>query len=381
MPALRSIATSIGGALLLVCFLLGPDRAQAQSGEPVKVRAEGSARGTNLRARDDAIAAAKSRAVQLWLESLLGSPPSSAFEPIFGQPDYYVQTFRILDLDAREGSTYVDIEAYLHEWALKADAATVLFRERAEPPRVALLIVEERVDEGARRFQGDSRLAAPIQQILEDRGFSTISPDAILRRYSEREILGLITAGPAALARCAREHRADAVVVVQGTLDVKSNTEGVGPLRARADLEVLVAGATTPRLYEHAVGAAEVNCLTADEGLAFALDDAIYKIRDHVLVGAALAGAQGGSSAFELTLEDAPSWEAVEWVGDRLREYPGVVNLEVLAAEQGYGLIRFGYDGSIGDLVRTLEQAQSPSYALEARTVVERNMRFRFVDP
>lgn len=364
------------GLLLAACGGVYADEAYP----PVKVRSEGRVIGTTLDARDEAVRDAKRQAVALWLESMLGQPPEDRLQPMLDHAQDYVQSSRVVTLDTQDGHTHVDLEVYLYERALRADLASVLFQQRSQPPQLVLLVIEEDETSGARRFQSQSRVAPALAEAFRSRGFALLDPDRVLQRYSERDLLGLSSAGASALGRCAREFHTDALVLIDAKLSVTANQAGVGALRAHVVLNASVVGASDGRLYERTRGEAEVNCQAPEDGFRFAVDDALYKIRDRLIVGSVLAGWRPApSDLFELTLENAPSWDAVERVGDRVRAYPGAAKVEVLTGQHDSGTIRFEYGGSIGELVRSLQQPLRDGYVLQPEVVVNRTMRFRFV--
>lgn len=346
-------------AAVVLCLSLGPlalDAAGAESAKDVtKVESEGCAEGTANASRDAAVLDARRNAVRLWLEMELGAPPGDEFLPLLGSLDRYTASSRLLGVHPAAGRTCADLEVYLYEWPLRADTAALLFRLRATPPKVAFLFIEEDATQGSRRFQHQTRSAKLFTQAFASKGLAVVTGGASAGGYSERELVSILEAGPAALARYGAEQGADAVVAVETKLTAaKPQGAGSKGLRARAQVLVRTVGTADARLHDRSQGDAEIDCVDAASGHSFALSDAVYKVRDRVIVGAILASEGGSGQQVRLTLEGVGDFVVAERFAELLRGAAGVSDANVVSVRGGSALLQFSYAGRMGPLVESL---------------------------
>jgi len=370
------------GAIAAICAVLAVQGSgllpvAAESTGYTRVRAEGRADGTTPASRDTAIAAAKRHAVSMWLELLLGEAPDARFDTMIQQGTDYVDSARLVDLNTEAGETRVDIEAYMEEWPLRADAAALLFQSRSTPPAVAFLIDERLVHTNARHFQQACHAAVPLTEAFRKQRFRIVPPETIDQAYSDRELATLVDSPPDDIRNVGLEFGADTVVVLRCVIEVGPAESGHDLFDAHVDVAAQVIGVHDGRLHENVEAQAAVVCAVPEDGIRFAVDDAVYKLRDRVSVGAALAAEAGEREDLcTLTIEGVQTWLDVERIREHLEAQPGASEVSIVSARRGLGQIRFAYSGRMRPLVEALETGSDRAPGLVVRSVVDRELRF-----
>ncbi len=365
-------------AFLLVSLATcaAPSFSQDETTRTVKIVADACAPGTTPASRDEALRLAREEAVWLWLEGSLGPARDEAFAPLMDYLDTYTASSRIMQVRAEGGRTCVEAEVFLYEWPLRTDAATVLIKTRRTPPSVAFLLIDNDAAAGARRFQENAAFAEKIVDAFRAKGFRIVPPASSRAAFGEREMLAILEAGPAATARFGSDLNADAVVSIEGRMSVRDDGSGTGTLRARAELALLVVSSEDAAVFDKANVAAEVTAADAPTGLEFALNDALYKIRDRSAVAAVLAARGTPADRFDLTIEGVRDLNSAERIAQGLRAFHGVSEADVLATRDGVARIRFQYGGKIATVVDFLE-AGGAGAAMHAVRVVDHEMHFK----
>lgn len=369
---------AIGRLLLSMSIAACPALIHAQdyTTRTVKIAAEACAPGTTRVARDAALRAAREEAVWLWLEGTLGQTRDDAYLPLMEYLETYTASSRLTNMRVSGGQTCVEAEIYLYEWPLRTDAATVLIKTRRVPPTVAFIFVENDEVANARRFQENAACSTSVVDALRSKGFNVVDPASTRSLFGERELLAMLEAGPRAMARFAADLNADAVISLESRLIAAPRRDGAGPLQARAELQVIVVSAADATVYEQTSAAAEVTAADAPTGLKFAMEDALYKLRDRTAVAAVLASRGTPADRYDLTIEGVRDLSAAEHIAQGLRAFEGVTGAEVLGARDGVARIRFQYDGRIGHVVDFLESGGAGA-AMRAVKVVSHEMHFR----
>jgi hypothetical protein len=354
--------------------------ASAESkGNTAKVRSEGCASGTNLAARDAAVLEAKRNAVWLWLELEFGETPGDEFLPLLDYLDVYVASSRSVTVHAERGQTCVELDVYLFEWPLRADTAALLFRLRAEPPRVAFLFIEEDRSSNSRKFQDQTYASPLLNEAFRSRGINVIDSGTAQGAYSERELLAISESGNAALARYGVEVGADAVIAVDTKLSTRKSGAGRDAMRAQAEVRVRVVSTVDARLFHEAMGSAEIDCTAPDQGYAFALPDAVYKVQDQTIAGAIIAAHRAAGPQVRLTLQGVSDYLLAERFAKLLRSADGVSGVDVVSVRGGAALLQFAYNGRMAALVDFLQAGAQGLPRLEVNRVVGNDMHLRAV--
>lgn len=348
----------------------------------VKISSEGYAKGHGPEARAAAVVDAREQALRIWVESILGETAGDAYLAIIKSPDAYAQSSRLLNVEDDEVGTHVSVDVYVFEETLRADMAAVLMRTFPEPPRVALLIGEQVLPGEAQHFGPEGHVVSYLSAALRTVGFFVVDAAEVRSRYTERELLTYLRGGYQSVARFGRENNAD--VVISGTVgaDLRVENPTGQTLRAHAAVTLDVVRSDAGQLYEAVATEAEVSCRVAVDGVRMAIEDATYKVRNAVLVGAALAaaGPSAGAPDFELRIESASGWQEIERVAQRLRQFDSVDKVEVLRSQSGAGIVHFEYGGKMAALVRHLRAPFSDGRILEPQRVGGGEMIFRFSD-
>ena len=350
--------------------------AQDDPHQTVRILSDGRAPGVTPASREAALRAAREKAVRVWIESMLGSPATAGFDPMMEYLDSYTASSRLTDVRVEEARTSVEAEIYLYERVLRTDLATVLLKRRAAPPSVALLLIENDQAANSRRFQEGTAMAAPVVEFLASRGIAVIDPAVARRFYGEREMLAVLESGPAALARFAADLNAEAVISIESRLSADDPGNGLGTVRCRASLNFLVVSAFDGAVSDKSSSVAELTAPNSATGLQFALDDALHKVRNRVVVAAVLAARGGATEHFDLSIEGVSDLRAAEQIAKELRRYHGVGKVDVLTARDGVARLRFQYSGRIGAIVEHLESG-GVGPRMRAIQVVNREMQFR----
>lgn len=346
-------------------------------GKSVKIRSEGCAPGTNLAARDAAVNEAKRNAVWLWLEMEFGDTPDEEFRPLLDFLDVYVASSRSLGVRTELGRTCAELEVYLFEWPLRADAAALLFRLRPEAPRIALLCIEEDTAANSRKFQNQTATAPLVAEALRAKGINLVDTASAQGAYTERELMAISGAGEAALARYGVEVGADAVVALDTRLATRKSGVGRGAMRAEAVVNVRVVSTADGRLFYNARSTAEIDSTAAATGYEFALPDAVYKVRDQVIAGAILAAHRSAGPQVRLSIEGVGDYLVAERYAQLLRQADGTSRVEVVSVRGGVALLHFAYNGRMAVLVDFLRAGAQGLPRLEVSRVVGTDMHFK----
>ncbi len=365
---------------LAAILLFSPLLAHASSDSPgksTKVRCEGRAAGTNLAARDAAVLDAKRNAVWMWLEMEFGEAPGDEFKPLLDFLDVYVASSRSLGVHTESGYTVAELEVYLFEWPLRADAAALLFRLRPEPPRIAFLCIESDAASNSRKFQSQTRVAPLFAKAFQEKGITILDPAQAQGEYSERELITIAGSGDAALARYGVEVGADAVILVDTALSAEKSGVGRDSLRAKSIVTVRVVSTVDGRLFYDARSNAEIDCVAAEQGYEFTLPDAVYKVRDQVLAGAILAAHRASGPQVRLTIEGVGDYLLAERYAKLLRTADGTSGVQVVSVRGGAALLHFAYDGRMAALVDFLQAGTTDLPRLEVSRVVGSDMHLR----
>lgn len=364
-------------SVLAVCLAVGASSAaQDDANRTVRIVTEGCAPGVTPVSREAALRIAQEAAIRLWVESALGDSWGEEFTPMMSYLDTYTASSRLTNTRLDDGQTCIDAEFYLYERTLRADVAAIRMKSRSTPPSVAFLLIENNEADNARRFQERTAAAAPLIKTFRDKGFRVVEPAEARSVYGERELLAVVETGPVALARFAADLKAEVAVSLEIRLTTRELDSGLGTLRGRAQVNLLVVSASDAATLENTTAAAETTAADAATGLKFALDDALYKIRDRAVVGAVLAARGTAPDRFDLTIEGVLDPVAAERIAQALRKCHGITDTKVLTVRSGVARLQFRYSGRIGALVEYLESGNA-GVAMRAVQVVNHDMVFR----
>lgn len=219
-------------------------------------------------------------------------------------------------------------------------------------------------------------MAAPLMEAFRAKGFRLIEPADARRMYGERELLAALETGPTALARFAADLNAEAVVCVESRLTAWDQQDGARAVRNRAELKLLVVSASDGATLENFTAAAEVTAADAPTGLRYAIDDALYKIRDLAAVAAVLASRGTMPDRFDLSIDGVRDFAAADGIARSLRRLDGVSGADVLTVRDGVARLRFVYSGRIAAVVEFLESGGA-GQPMRAVKVVDKDMQFR----
>ena len=367
--------------MLLTLALLAPSpriHVLAQASEGGTLRVEGTADGTDAEAVREADENGLLAAMGEYLQQYAPGGDIRVFRKLLEHPRRYVRSFTRLDTEVEDGVTVVTLRVGLDEGAIRSEAASVLLPGVITSARILVLIAERGV--GAERFTlaHDGIAGDAIVDVLTEAGINNVfGADVLLEEYESDRLLACL-ADDEAIRSLLRENAADAAVT--GRVSLRSGLAATGSnlLEHRAEMELRVVGATEGAYTLKSV--AKILSGELERGAVTVLQDACARIRDEVMPLTVLAAAQSEAGAGVLVavkgnLDDAGKRAIV----DRLKNVPGVGDVEVLRPTEG--VVRFfaPYRGDIGPLYRHLTWEAYPGFRLSAEQVVAREMRLEAI--
>lgn len=361
--------------LFVLCVWEIPARAEIET-----VRAEGFARGSGPQVRLDAQNDAIDEAIHLWVSSLVGEIPRDALTPLFELREKYATSSRLVRQHPEQGGLRVEAEVYLESEALRFDTARLIYPLLDYRPKVVVLVSERHPDEARPQIRLDGAVANEIRDAFTEQGFEVLDPETIDALYTPTELRGYAQGDAETMARLARELAVD--VAVYGTASCAHDPSGDGRNMPRfiGSVELKAVGARQGYVCEWAKAEAALNAANAESGTAFALKDAAYKVRRHLLVAAILtAYTQERRPGILITVEDVPAGGWANHLRRTIADIPEVRHVEVLRAKAGTCRYEVELDGHIARVANELKAKSMNGMRLEIERAVPDALDFRLV--
>lgn len=394
MPRLRNrpCLTLSPMVLLPCCLLLSalafgqrslsfvPPQNVVRSEDNTKVRAEGFALGTGVKARSKAIRDARLTAVEIVFESIMGPLTDKEVRTLDEFMEDYLRSSRVLMYEEVEGGTLVTIEAYIRNRVARRDAASFLISGLSTLPTVAVLIAEQRSGEPRPRLRLDGFAANAVSRSLNKRGFHVLDVRQLSAEHGIRELEGVLGSGFTAIARFAREIRAD--VVVYGEVitvgDENARRGNVGKRRAQLDLTVV--NVARQSLEDRIQTEAAVASVRPGDSARQSIEDVAEKAFSDLYIAAALVmGDQPAHEPFMLSIQNAGDPRQIREIVRALKAGNFVTSVDPLRQSGGKAKFSIEYQGSTRDLVHRLTDHEYSDFILRPSMVAGHDLVLEFI--
>ncbi len=374
--ATRAVFSVILTLMLLMLFPMAPAFGEASEG--VTLRAEGTAEGTGAEAVRQADENGLLAAMGEYLQQYAPAGDIRVFKGLLERPRRYVRSFARLDTEVEDGVTVVTLRVSFDEDAIRREAASVLLPQVVTSARVLVLIAERGIGAERLTLSRGGMAGDAIRGVLTEAGLRNVFGEELLLEEYESDALLARLSDDTATRALLRENAAD--VAVTGRVSLQSGLAAAGSnlLEHRAEMELRIVGASEGAYT--LTSDAKILSGELERGAETALQDACARIKDQVMPLTVLAAAQSEAGSGVLiavrgSIDDAGKRAIV----DRLKNVPGVGDVEELRPAEG--LVRFyaPYRGDIGPLYRHLTWEAYPGFRLSAERVVSREVRLEAI--
>ena len=356
------------GAVIAPAAAAGTDTAQ--------VTVEASAPGSGGPARAQAIAEAQRQAVVDTLESMLATADFTAVAPLIDHAAHYVHSFRLLDQRQEDRGTWVEIEVEIRKSALRRDAVELILPQLSEIPSVLVYLAEAvgEPGESPQLQQGHSPSDELIAEFLRENGLDVLTAREIADYYGAGELRQYFEAGADGMALLGRIHQTDTVLT--GVVHHHSKEGAAANVRANdCIVELKLVRSSDGAVMEEFDAKATVHSIDPNHGGAQAREDACYKVRGEVLVGAVLGALNSnGGDGVLVTVEGLWNEEVLEELVRLLLDDVGADDVDVLYYSPEHTRIQADYEGCMAFFTDTLTTSLLSGHRLRAPRVVARDV-------
>ena len=376
LNATCAVFSVILAPMFLVFFPMAPAFGEASEG--VTLRAEGTAEGTGAEAVREADENGVLAAMGEYLHQYAPAGDIRVFKDLLERPRRYVRSFARLDTEVEDGVTVVTLRVSFDEDAIRREAASVLLPQVVTSARVLVLIAERGIGAERLTLTRDGIAGDAIGGVLTEAGLRSVfgagvlleeyDPDALLARLSD----------DTAIRALLRENAADVAVTGRASLQSGLAAAGSNLLEHRAEMELRIVGATEGAYTLKSD--AKILSAELERGAETALRDACARIKDEVMPLTVLAAAQSeAGSGVLIAVRGAIDDAGKRAIVDRLKNVPGVGDVEELRPAEGVVRFYAPYTGEIGPLYRHLTWEAYQGFRLSAERVVSREVRLEAI--
>ncbi len=367
----------------LACLILLSDfayTADYSSHETIKVRADGYAEGSGPRARAEALSMAEAEAFDILLHELVPKKYANKLTPIVDILHSYIRTSRPIQYETVPGGTTVFAEVYLYEQQLKRDIASILTRDLTSKPNVLLLMAEELGGVSKWSVASPGSAEQEIAAKFEVVDFIMLDREDLRRRYSAKELAGVVLGGREKIAHLGRENRVDIVVVGQAVSKLQEGSTTGNAARFHGHVSIDIVRATDGAYLESLEAEAVVASASPAMGGKQALVDATHKVAKDALVAVVLGFiSEPKAKSIWLTV-DVPD-EGI-WLSKVLRDIKKALSgkkVEELRHSGSALRFRISYEGTLKKLVDTLTQLEPEGYSLKVVEAAGKELKLNVV--
>lgn len=359
-------------------FLLSAGAACAEE-DLITLRANGSAEGVGVSARNAGIAAAQREALDSLVQSMAPGGTKDVFEPILRNASKYVRSYDVLRCDVEGKRTHVEIDAHFLERPLRQDVAATMLPRLASPPRIQLLIGEQ--------IGGDKIIAVPDQGLAETAlraglkklGMESLGSDSLGKLYTQAQLIGIVNGDVESGGKFARAGLADVVVVGTAVNSSEETSRGSNLMKTRTVVTLRVFRGVDGKMVDSLSATAVVNGADTTASGEQAVQDACDKLSGEMVVSAVLTVLSARPpDAVILVLDKPGSHERLQAVMKTIEGMQGVSGMEELAYSDALARVRFKFDGRMALLVQALTSQPFEGKDLRVRKVVAREMETEF---
>lgn len=333
----------------------------------------------SFEARKGALRQAREEGVLLWLEALLGTLSSTEQGYFLDRISQYTSSAKVLKETALVHAGELSVEVLLDTRPLRFDAATVLFPQRKTPVLVVFILGEDVA--GAKEYRATQDTIAPrmLRDVFLKTGFEVYTQAELDQKIPYADMLRCVQEGAEAATRLGRA--LDAEVIVFGeTKSFVPTSETAGPQAVRATSDLMVIRVHDGQVLERVQTEASVAGTNIHAAGLMAIEDAVYKAQNRIVVAAAL----GSLTPPERTwIRLSVQGQNVQGVSDSLGEYlenlSPISTVELLHHTRNELVYSVHYRGKISALVADIVGDSQGVVRLDPVKIVDEEMTFRLL--
>jgi len=333
----------------------------------------------SFQTRRNAIAQAEEDALFLWIEALLGAQDRKAEHFFTNRIDGYVSSSKVLKERALTRGGELEVEVQLDTYLVRFDAAKLLFPRRSTPVSTVILMGEYLSDGGGYSVGADDVAPKMLRKLFKKSGFHLYPLSELNKQFSEAAQIECLQGGKKGALRLGRT--LDAEIILFGETKSSADTpEEGGPAQVTGSADVLVIRVSDGQILERINTEAVVEGSNIQSAGLMAIEDAMYKAQNRILVAAALGSLfEPRREWIRLTIEG----ENVKNISDSLTEYldslDSIQSLELLHQQRNSLVYSVGFSGKYSALVKLLAEQARDVVLLEPIKIVDAEMTFRLV--
>ncbi|HEO70528.1 MAG TPA: hypothetical protein ENN80_04645 [Candidatus Hydrogenedentes bacterium] len=349
--------------------------------ELLRMRMKASEPGMGPMARAGAVHNAEQAVLVQTLESMVGEGAWSTVAPLLIEPKRYLHSTRILHSEEQDGVTTVEIEARVFAKALRAEAAKALLQRPDWAPKVLVLAAERLRPKDAFRIARDGTAQKAIEDALRGRGFEVADVGSVLTRYKASDLAERVRGGLAEAKSVAREHVVDACVLVEAVAEPDRKPTWTNIYRVTGKVSARVLRPADGKLLKAVAHDAVISGANPYQSGQGAVENACARLVDDI-AEACVFGAVDivPREGVVITIEPLGSALRLDAVTRLLESMAREGVVTTLYCNEAGARVTFVYDGPMSVLVDALVDHRFEGFRLEARHVVEQDVRLRVVE-
>lgn len=331
----------------------------------------------NFETRRRALAIAEDDALFIWLEALLDSLDKDAKRYFQNRLKVYVSNTKVMKETALVNGGELDVEVLLDTFAIRFDAARLLFPQRITPVPTLILMGENAMGGEGYSVSQDDIAARMLHKYFKNSGFEVFSTTEVEQFFTPDDLLKCFQEGNAAATRLGRALNAE-VIVFGETNSTTEGPESAGLAKVKGSADIMVIRVSDGQLLERIKTEAEVEGNNLHAAGLMAIEDAVYKAQDRLLVAAALGCLEEPERQWaRLTIRG----ENVKSVSESITEYLSQVELiqsvELLHRKRDSIIFSVNYTGKISALIDVFLNETQNAVQLEPVQIVDNEMLFQ----
>ncbi|HOE67197.1 MAG TPA: hypothetical protein PLO62_11790 [Candidatus Hydrogenedentes bacterium] len=344
---------------------------------PLRLQANGVAMGIGAAGRVAAIENAERNAIAQALEEIAATRDLTSFGSMIQAPSRYVLSYNLLRHETSADATEVSVDLFLNKDLFCAEAAAILARTLPRRPRLVVLMGEKTGEAPVRVASPENWAADALCHSLRDRHMDVCGMRELAAHYSAEELTARLEAETPLAARLALENLADMALIasVYSAIDPGPTNAKACSVRLSARL---LRGADAAVLFDRSVDAV-VHSVNAEEGMRQATLDACLKLAPKAATMAILGLAGLRDAQVTLSIANIRSRENAAIVQDCIAAFPGVRRAEIIFYADALARLRIDGDFSLSALVDHLVLRAFPTFWLESKSAMDREVEMTLV--
>lgn len=367
------MARLIAAALVCAAGMLAGVAADAA--EPVRV--VGIARGFDAAARDQAIHAGLREAVMNALEALIPVSRVTPYEAILARPGHYIEGYRLLDYDARDGMTTVELAVHIRGDALRADAAMAWLADANRVPQVLVMAGTRGQGGEGWEFSADGPVRDAVVEVLTRVGLEVLPGDEVLAFYAPEALAAMFASPEGDASRLARALGCDGALWILAERDSQP-VNALGTIHestARVAMWIASAHADVPavQLVAESMVHGESPAETAEAATTNAAARLAAQAPSHLILAAAAGPA--AEDAIRVRIDGKMPEEDLRALAGRFAALAGVESVETLIHGDRASRLAVRFPGNPAAFIEPALRTLPESIAIVS--IVDRDMHLR----